>query len=107
MFRSLITLTRGKAHDAEEAFHDVHALPILKQQLRECAQAVSAARKALALAIAQNEQETVQFERLATRITDLEERTISALEQGRAELAQEAAETIARLQIQAERFWIR
>jgi len=98
MFRSFVTLMRGKAHDADEAFQDVHALPILKQQLRECAQAVSAARKALALAMAQNEQETLQFERLAARITDLEERTISALEQGRTELAQEAAETIARLQ---------
>lgn len=102
MFRSLFTLMRGRAHDADEAFTDAHALPILKQQLRDCAQAVSAARKALALAIAQNDQETEQFERLATRIAELEERTVAALEQGQQDLAQEAAETIARLQTDQE-----
>jgi len=102
MFRSLITLMRGTAHDADETFRDTHALPILKQQLRDCAQAVSAARKALALAIAQNDQEIQQFERLAVRIADLEERTVAALEQGQDELAQEVAETIARLQTDQE-----
>ena len=102
MFRSLMTLMRGRAHDAEEAFTDTHALPILKQQLRDCAQAVSAARKALALAIAQNDQEIEQFERLTQRIADLEDRTIAALEQGQQALALEAAETIARLQTDQE-----
>ena len=102
MFRSLFTLMRGRAHDADEAFTDAHALPILKQQLRDCAQAVSAARKALALAIAQNDQETEQFERFTARIADLEERTVAALEQGQQDLAQEAAETIARLQTDQE-----
>jgi len=102
MFRSLITLVRGKVHDAEEDFEDAHALPILKQQLRDCAQAVSAARKALALAIAQNEQEVQQFDRLESRLADLEERAVSALEQGQDDLAREAAETIARLQTDQE-----
>jgi len=98
MFRSIVTLMRGRAHEADEAFTDAHALPILKQQLRDCAQAVSAARKALALAMAQNDQEVEQFERFTARIADLEERAVAALEQGHMELAQEAAETIARLQ---------
>jgi len=30
MFRSIITLMRGRAHEADEAFYDAHALPILK-----------------------------------------------------------------------------
>ncbi len=98
MFQSLITLMKGAASEADEAFSDAHALPILRQQLRECAQAVSAARKALALAIAQYEKEQVQSQKLAARIVDFEERTISALENGETALAQEAAETIARLQ---------
>lgn len=98
MFRSLMTLMKGAASEADEAFSDAHALPILRQQLRECAQAVSAARKALALAITQHEQELAQSQKLNTRIADLEERTISALENGESALAQEAAETIARLQ---------
>lgn len=98
MFRSLVTLLRGAAHDADEAFDDAHAIPLLRQQLRECAQAVSATRKALALAIAQNEQQAERNDKVASRIADLEERTVAALEQGQTNLAQEAAETIARLQ---------
>ena len=97
MFRSLMILMRGRAYEAEEAFSDTHALPILRQQLRECAQAVSAARKALALAIAQHDQELTQSARLSERIADLEDRTVAALESGQSGLAQEAAETIARL----------
>jgi len=52
--------------------------------------------------MAQNDQEIEQFERFTARIADLEARTIAALEQGRTELAQEAAETIARLQTDQE-----
>lgn len=98
MFVSLITLMKGAASEANEAFSDAHALPLLRQQLRECARAVSAARKALALAIAQHEKEQLQSQTLAARIADLEERTISALENGENALALEVAETIARLQ---------
>lgn len=98
MFRSLMILMRGARAEADDAFTDAHALPILRQQLRECAQAVSAARKALALAMAQHEQEVTQYQRLDERIADLEDRAVVALEQGQVALAQEAAETIARLQ---------
>lgn len=102
MFRSLMILLRGRAAEAEEAFEDAHALPILRQQLRECAQAVSAARKALALAIAQHGQEEAQLQRLDTRIADLEERAVAALGTGHGVLAEEAAETIARLETERD-----
>jgi len=52
--------------------------------------------------MAQHEEEVAQSEKLAARIIDLEERTVSALENGQNALAQEAAETIARLQTDQE-----
>jgi phage shock protein A len=75
---------------------------ILRQQIRDCADAIAAARRAVAIAIAQNEQEVVQFKRLVVRIDDLEKRTIAAIEQGQNELAREAAETIAMLEAERD-----
>ena len=95
MFKQLLALMRGRTYDATEAFVDANAITILRQQIRDCAEAVAAARKAVAVAIAQNEQEIAQTRKLIERIDDLEARTVSALEQGKADLAREAAESIA------------
>ena len=95
MFKQLLALMRGRTYDATEAFVDANAITILRQQIRDCAEAVAAARKAVAVAIAQNEQEVAQTRKLIERIDDLEARTVSALEQGKADLAREAAESIA------------
>ena len=95
MFKQLLALMRGRTYDATEAFVDANAITILRQQIRDCAEAVAAARKAVAVAIAQNEQEVAQTRKLIERIDDLEARTVSALEQGKADLAREAAESSA------------
>lgn len=102
MFKQMVALVKGRSHDAMEAVADDHAITILRQQLRESAGAVAAARKAVAVAIAQNEQEIAQHEKLASRIADLEKRTVAAIEQGKEELAREAAETIAVLEAERE-----
>lgn len=102
MFKQILTLMRGRAHEAEEAFGDRHALPILAQQIRDAARGVEAARRAVAVAIAQNRLETENAERLAVRIKDLETRTIAALETGRDDLATEAAGSIARLETELQ-----
>ncbi|WP_430441695.1 PspA/IM30 family protein [Shinella sp.] len=102
MFKQILTLMRGRAHEAEEAFGDRHALPILAQQIRDAARGVEAARRAVAVAIAQNRLEAENAERLAARIKDLENRTIAALEMGRDELATEAAGAIARLETELQ-----
>ena len=102
MFKQILTLMRGRAHEAEEAFGDCHALPILAQQIRDAARGVEAARRAVAVAIAQNRLETENAERLAARINDLESRTIAALEKGRDDLATEAAGSIARLETELQ-----
>ncbi|KSV83878.1 PspA/IM30 family protein [Sinorhizobium sp. GL28] len=98
MFKQIVTLIRGRAHEAEEAFGDRHALPILAQQIRDAARGVESARRAVALAIAQNRLEKENAERLSARIDDLETRAIAALEKGREDLATEAAASIARLE---------
>ncbi|WP_104666807.1 PspA/IM30 family protein [Ensifer adhaerens] len=102
MFKQIVTLLRGRAHTAEEAFGDRHALPILAQQIRDAARGVEAARRSVALAIAQNRLEKENAERLSARIGDLEERAIAALEKGREDLAAEAAASIARLETELQ-----
>ncbi|WP_065377284.1 PspA/IM30 family protein [Ensifer adhaerens] len=102
MFKQIVTLIRGRAHEAEEAFGDRHALPILAQQIRDAARGVESARRAVALAIAQNRLEKENAERLSARIDDLETRAIAALEKGREDLATEAAASIARLETELQ-----
>ena len=98
MFKHLKVLLRGKLHEAEEAFEDRNALPILSQQVREAARGLDTARRALALAIAQAGIEKENSARLAGRIADLEERALTALAKGREDLAAEAARSIAFLE---------
>ncbi len=102
MYKQIVTLFRGRAFETQEAIVDAHALTILRQQIRDCAEAVSASRKAVAIAMAQNEQEILQCVKIKTRIADLEARTIHALEKNKLELAHEAAETIAILEMERD-----
>ena len=102
MLKQFFALVRGRSYEAAEGVVDRNALVILRQQIRDCADAIAAARRAVAIAIAQNEQEVVQFKKLVVRIDDLEKRTIAAIEQGQNELAREAAETIAMLEAERD-----
>lgn len=102
MFKQILTVIRGRAHVAEEAFADRHALPILAQQIRDAGHGVAAARRAVALAIAQNRIERENADRLADRIADLEARAVIALQTGRDDLATEAATSIARLETELQ-----
>jgi phage shock protein A len=95
MFKTLTTLIRGAAAKAEEDFADRHALLILDQQIRDAASAAEGAKRALSIAIAQDESEGKRLEATLQRIADLEERATAALAGGRDDLATEAAEAIA------------
>ena len=95
MFKTLTTLIRGAAAKAEEDFADRHALLILDQQIRDAASATDGAKRALSIAIAQDESEGKRLEATLKRIADLEERATAALADGRDDLATEAAEAIA------------
>ena len=98
MLKLLMTLARGAAAAAEEDVQDRHALLILDQQMRDVASSVDASKRALAIAIAQDEAEVRRVEKIAARIADLEERALAALGGGREDLAAEAAEAIAALE---------
>jgi phage shock protein A len=95
MLKTLVTLFRGAAFRAEEEFADRSALLILGQQIRDAAAGIERAKRALAVAIAQDEAEGTRLETTTTRIADLEERAVAALNGGSEELAAEAAEAIA------------
>ncbi|HEX2137151.1 MAG TPA: PspA/IM30 family protein [Microvirga sp.] len=98
MLKILMTLMRGAAAAAEEEVADRHALLILDQQIRDVAANVDRSKRALAVAIAQDEAEAKRLEKLESRIADLEERALAALKGGREDLAAEAADAIAALE---------
>ena len=98
MIKTLFTLVRGAAASAEEELADRSALLILTQQIRDAAAAIDHGKRALALAIAQDESEGKRLEATLKRIADLEERAVAALGGGREDLAGEAAEAIAVLE---------
>ncbi|MBY3068180.1 PspA/IM30 family protein [Rhizobium laguerreae] len=102
MFKLISILLRGRAHDAEQAFADRHAVPLLSQQIRDAAQSIQSARRSVAVAIAQNEQEKVQHGAIVARIADLETRASAALAKGNEGLAREAAEAIAYLEAERD-----
>src|SRR5258707_2312981 len=99
MFKTLLTLVRGAAAAAEDEMIDRRALLILDQQIRDSAAAVERGKRALAVAIAHDEAEGRRLEATIVRITDLEERAVAALAGRREDLASEAAESLAVMEV--------
>jgi len=77
-------------------------MTILRQQIRDGADALTAAKKSVAITIAQNKQEQEHSQKLTARISDLEARTVHAMEQGEEKPAMEAAEAIAILEAERD-----
>jgi len=71
MFKTIVTLMRGAAAAAEEQVADRSALLILDQQIRDAAAAIERSKRALAVAIAQDEAEGKRLETTLRRIADL------------------------------------
>ena len=101
MFKLFVTLLRGRNADAAESLTDAAALPILRQQLRDCAAGVETARRAVAMVMAYAERERKASARISAQLADLETRALAALTQGRDDLATEAAGAIAQLEAEA------
>lgn len=101
MFKTLITLMRGRSFETGERLADQNALVILDQQMRDAGAAVDRAKKALAIAIAQDKQEELKLAATRRQTADLEQRAIAALEARRDDLAEKAAEAIAGLETDA------
>jgi len=102
MFKTVLTLFRGTVAVADEELQDRTALVILDQQMRDAAAAVERSKRALALAIAQDQQEGKRLEATCARIADLEVRAGAALDAGREDLAREAAQAIANLEAERD-----
>jgi phage shock protein A len=98
MLKMFLTLVRGSAAIAEERVADRNALLILDQQMRDAAGAFERAKKALAVAIAQDRLESERLAASNARIADLENRAAAALAAGDDDLAREGAEAIAALE---------
>lgn len=98
MFKTVATLFRARAHIAGEKASDACALPLLDQQIRDCAVALAKAKKAAAFAVAQAQTEKRRLAALEAGIADLESRACAALRQGRDDLAMDAAGLMADLE---------
>ena len=98
MLKVLVTFLRGKNSEAIEAFADQNALTLLDQQIRDAAADLDRARRALAVANAQDAAEASRAEALQRKMADLEKRAVAALDGDREDLAAEAAEAIAALE---------
>jgi phage shock protein A len=98
MFKTFVTLMRGRAFQAEERVKDQNALALLDQQMRDAAGAVDRAKRALAVAIAKDKQEEQRLVATRRQMKELEQRAVAALQGRREDLAQKAAEAIAALE---------
>ena len=98
MFKTIVTLFRGRIAAADEALADSNALALLDQQMRDVTAVLGRARRALAVALAQQQAEDARTGETRRRITDLEDRAREALQAGQKALAVEAAEAIAALE---------
>jgi phage shock protein A len=102
MIKTLVTLVRGRSFAIAQEVADQNALVILDQQIRDAGGALERAKKALAVAIAQDNQEGERLDATRTRIADLEARAVAAIEAGREDLATEAAGAIAALEAERD-----
>ena len=102
MLKTLVTLVRGRTFAIAEEVADQNALLILDQQMRDASGTLDKAKKALAVAVAQDGQEGQRLDTTRARIEDLETRAVAAIEGGRNDLATEAAEAIATLEAERD-----
>ena len=102
MLKTLVTLVRGRTFAIAEEVADQNALLILDQQMRDASGTLDKAKKALAVAVAQDGQESQRLDTTRARIEDLETRAVAAIEAGRDDLATEAAEAIAILEAERD-----
>lgn len=94
----MIATLKAIFRNATEQSGDGVALLTLDQQITDAGKQVRSARKAVALAKAQQEQDRRRLAQTKTNIADLESRACDALQQGKEALAQETATAIAILE---------
>ena len=98
MMKTLTLLMRGAIADNAQAIHDANAVAILRQQIRDAAGALAAARRELAVAMAYHAAELRALDAIKSRIDTVSEGARKALADGREDLGQDAAVLIAALE---------
>ncbi|QYX57510.1 PspA/IM30 family protein [Roseovarius sp. SCSIO 43702] len=101
MLTTLRTLMIGANARAEDRVRDAFALELIDQKIRETEGQLRAAKGTLASLIQRQRSETRMLEAVQTRIVSMTARAQDALEAGREELAQQAAEAIATMENEA------
>jgi len=101
MFRTLNTLLRGVAAEAEEAVTDRNALTLLDQKIRDTATGVAAAKQSLAGLIKRDRLEEQQLDIITGRIADLAPRVEAAFSAGNEALSRSGATALADLENEA------
>jgi phage shock protein A len=102
MFKSLIARMRGR-DTTVVVLDDRHPLRVLDRQRIDAEGRLDLARRQMAVAIAAREAEASRLAATDRRIAALEYRAVQALAEGRATVARQSADMIARLS--ADRLW--
>ena len=98
MLSTLRTLIAGADARAEERLRDVYAIELIDQKIRETEGQLRAAKSTLASLIQRTRSEQKLRDLLQTRIATLTDRAREALDSGRDDMAQEAANAIAEME---------
>src|SRR4051794_19701695 len=98
MLQLVATLLRGACADQAEAVLGAHAIPLLRQQIREAVGALEAARRDLAGAMSGLKGEQRALDGISVQIESLSLSAQKALGDGREDLALKACAQIARLE---------
>lgn len=95
LFKTITTLFRATAAEAEEALFDANAVRLLEQRLREANTAFDVAKRDLAMVLAEEAGEARAASTFAERIGKLESEAATALAEGKDATAEEIAIRIA------------
>lgn len=98
MFKTITTIIRGAAAEADGAVFDANATRILAQQLRDAAVALEHSKRELACAMAHRASEQRAIEALDQRRADLSQSAVDAINGQREDLASEVATIIAAIE---------
>lgn len=98
MFKTLSTLIAGVNARSEDRVRDAFAIELIDQKIREAENSLKAAKATLASLIQRQRSEARQRDALKNRIKDMMIRAQSALDDGRDDLAAEAAQAVAQME---------
>lgn len=98
MWKQLVTLVRGTAHEAGQSVADARALTILDQQMRDAGTAQAKARDDLATLTARRRMVEKEVEALASQRDKYEASARAAIARGDMDLARQVAERLSTIE---------